>query len=259
MEITDRLIINKKAIGKGTQKMILKKVAIFALSTLIFFGCSTGIRKISAYNPDTTTDVKVLKNYELGGEKTVFIGDNIIEYSHLKLIQKDSINFKAIKNSDTRVKIIEGEIYKVQHKDLDDGSLYIRADGYISGGFYLKISKSGELLDPHPYYKDGLGFHNHAVLNVGQGGVQYFSPMVEKQQEYDSGSFKQEILYAGLSGDTLNMTYKEYKDDIARPAFFQNFTYDIKKSDIIRYKNILIKILEASNSQIRYIVLEDGY
>lgn len=238
--------------------MILKKTIPIVLFAIILCGCTTGFRKIDSYKPAPAIETQILKNYKIGEEKTVFIGENIVECSHLKLIQQDSVKFKAIKSSNTRVKISKGEIYEVKYKDLEDNSLYVCAGNSISGGFHIKINKNGELLDPHPYYKDSLGFHNHAALQIGEKGIKYFSPIKKNQKKYDSGSFKQEIVYAGLSGNTLNVTYKEYKNDIARPAFFQNITYDLKNSNIIRYKNFKIKILKASNSQIKYVVLEDG-
>ena len=242
-----------------SQMNLLKNLILVLLGMIIVCGCSTGFRQIGHYSPDSNIETQILKNYKLGEEKKVYIGDNIIEYSHLKLLHKDSIKFKAIADSNTRVKISKGAIYEVKHRDLEDNGLYICASNHTSGGFHIKINKSGEILDPHPYYKDSFGFHNHAALYVGEAGLKYFSPITEKKEEYAPGSFKQEIVYAGLSGTTLNITYKEYKNDIARPAFFQNITYDLNNSKIIRYKNIKIQIFEASNSQIRYAVLEDGY
>jgi hypothetical protein len=44
---------------------------------------------------------------------------------------------------------------------------------------------------------------------------------------------------------------------MARTAFHQELSYNIHESNIIRYKKIKIKVLEASNESIKYIVLED--
>lgn len=57
---------------------------------------------------------------------------------------------------------------------------------------------------------------------------------------------------------SLNATYKEYSyNDLARPAFFQNLTYQVDAKQI-RFKNFLIQIHDVTNEQITYTVLKDG-
>ena len=53
------------------------------------------------------------------------------------------------------------------------------------------------------------------------------------------------------------MTYREYSpNDRARTDFFQNLTYD-SSSKIIRFKDYKIRIKEATNQSIKFVVLSD--
>ncbi len=54
------------------------------------------------------------------------------------------------------------------------------------------------------------------------------------------------------------MTYREYtRDDVARPAFFQNVVYETNAKQL-RYKDIKIDMLEATNEKVIYSIVEDG-
>jgi hypothetical protein len=70
------------------------------------------------------------------------------------------------------------------------------------------------------------------------------------------GSMRKEIIYNGKTQDTIKMVYREFKDDLARPAFYQDLVYDLSESKIIAFKGTKIEVIEASNSIIRYKVIE---
>ena len=76
-------------------------------------------------------------------------------------------------------------------------------------------------------------------------------------KEYTDDSFMEELIYTGRSGTTVHISYREYKKDFARPAFFQELRYDIAQSNIIVFKQYKIKIIEATNEYIKFIVLTD--
>ncbi|WP_162615868.1 hypothetical protein [Solilutibacter oculi] len=75
----------------------------------------------------------------------------------------------------------------------------------------------------------------------------------------DSGFTNYEIVYTGASSDAITMMYREFTpDNMARPAFTQNLTY-ARNSQYIRFRDVRIKVIEASNEQLRYIVEADGH
>lgn len=70
--------------------------------------------------------------------------------------------------------------------------------------------------------------------------------------------FNFELVYSGATKDALHLLYREYTpDDMARPAFTQNLTYD-RDTPTIRFRELRIQVLEASNERLRYIVEADG-
>jgi hypothetical protein len=68
--------------------------------------------------------------------------------------------------------------------------------------------------------------------------------------------FRREIVYSGVSRGVLSLLYREYTDGLARPAFTQQLTYDLSDGDEIGYKGARFKVLKATNTSIRYVVLK---
>jgi hypothetical protein len=110
----------------------------------------------------------------------------------------------------------------------------------------LVVNKNGE-----PY-----GFAGYAADQA------YVSPWKNKPRNflkradkvYLKGSFKQELIYNGQSKDTIKLLYREFKEDLARPAFSQELTYDLSEGNIIGFRGMKIEVLEATNSNIQFIV-----
>ena len=87
-------------------------------------------------------------------------------------------------------------------------------------------------------------------LLYSKDGWQYFKYATDD-------SFKEELIYTGRAGNTAHESYREYRKEFARPAFYQELRYDLEKSDIIVFRNYKIKVLDANNEYIKFIVLTD--
>ena len=74
-----------------------------------------------------------------------------------------------------------------------------------------------------------------------------------------ASSYKEELIYTGRSGSTIHIAYREYKQDFARPAFFHDLQYDLSQSNLIAYRGYRIKVMDATNEEITFIVLADGH
>lgn len=71
-----------------------------------------------------------------------------------------------------------------------------------------------------------------------------------------SDSFKYELLYQGTTKGSLKLSYREYLNDFARPAFFQDVTYDLDSTPTtITFRTVRLEVLRANNNQIAYRVL----
>lgn len=79
-----------------------------------------------------------------------------------------------------------------------------------------------------------------------------------KNPSRGENSFRAQIIYSGLLGNTVKAVYREFSNNYARPAFSQELQYSLDESKIISYKTVKIEILKATNSSIEFRVLEDG-
>ncbi len=70
------------------------------------------------------------------------------------------------------------------------------------------------------------------------------------------GTFEQTLTYSGKQGMILKIFYREASNNYARPSFTQELTYDITDDPIITFRNTKIKVVEATNNAIKFIVLE---
>lgn len=67
--------------------------------------------------------------------------------------------------------------------------------------------------------------------------------------------FRRELIYTGRSGSTLTLLYREFINDMARPAFSQALQYDIGADSIVGYRGARFRVLAADNAGITYEVL----
>ncbi len=96
------------------------------------------------------------------------------------------------------------------------------------------------------------------VLILGGGrSAPHLKAAYEKEWRPSKEGFRRELLYLGAGGGVLRLTYREFVDDFARPAFTQEATYDLAAAGTTRvtFRGAEIEILEAGNSGIRYRVL----
>jgi len=74
----------------------------------------------------------------------------------------------------------------------------------------------------------------------------------------DPDGFKYELLYQGVErGDVLRISYREYKDSLARPAFQQDLVYtlDSPGPTQISFRGVRMLIRGADNNEVRYRVI----
>ena len=86
-------------------------------------------------------------------------------------------------------------------------------------------------------------------------GAQPDLRMERRTVQPPEGRFRRVLVYTGVSQKTITASYREFLDDMARPAFFQDLRYDSAIGNVIGYKGARFHILEANNTTIRYRVL----
>lgn len=79
----------------------------------------------------------------------------------------------------------------------------------------------------------------------------------KKYTETSSDSFQQILIYSGKVGDKINVGYREFSGNLARPAFSNEVEYDLSESKLIGYKGARIEVIEATNQSIKYKVIQN--
>lgn len=70
-------------------------------------------------------------------------------------------------------------------------------------------------------------------------------------------NFRQTLIYNGRVANRIRIGYREFSGDLARPAFSNEVEYDLNDSMEITYQGARIRIVEANNQRIEYIVLSN--
>lgn len=77
------------------------------------------------------------------------------------------------------------------------------------------------------------------------------------EERYSRDFVRKELIYAGKSGNTVEVNYREFRGGLAAPAFFQSLKYDLGESKIVRFQRFRIEIIHADNQTITYKLLSD--
>lgn len=70
-------------------------------------------------------------------------------------------------------------------------------------------------------------------------------------------AFQQTLIYSGKVGNKINIGYREFSSNMARPAFNNDVEYDLSESKQIGYKGALLEVINADNQKITYKVLRN--
>lgn len=74
----------------------------------------------------------------------------------------------------------------------------------------------------------------------------------------DSSFLRKELIYSGTSGSTIEISYREFRGDLAAPAFYQSAKYDLAASKEISFQNFRFRVDSADNNGMSGVLLSDG-
>lgn len=104
-------------------------------------------------------------------------------------------------------------------------------------------------------------FDRVSILGGGRPSGNLRAPykLAWRQPLVESGASRHELAYLGAAAGVLRFVFREYKNDLTRPASTHEATYDLAPSGptLVTFKGAQIEVLEAGNSGIRYRVLVD--
>jgi len=127
--------------------------------------------------------------------------------------------------------------------------VWIVAGRPFGGGFVIsKLIQHKQINDVRVWMMDPSQGSNRSGKNITFSK----SKVVWEGQPY----FQQELIYNGKSGNNIKFLYRELSDNTMRATFNQDIQYDLNESNVIGFKGSRIKVIEATNRQIKYVVLK---
>lgn len=104
---------------------------------------------------------------------------------------------------------------------------------------------------------DGDGRFDRIALDDMVAALKLKEPVayhIEERQVAAGDNFRQVISYLGISGDTLRLSYREFSNDMARPAFNEELTFPLAKGfpQQIAFKDLRMTILGIDGLGLRY-------
>lgn len=236
--------------------MIIRKLVILFM---VFFlaGCS------SFYYP-SNQQFEYFTKPEIGVPLTASLGEPIVTTENG--YYADGLYVNNPKSSSRAIfwtlQINRG-FYELVHSDDKYKYYYPENKGMIK-----HFTNNKDVLDS-PDAELRIGDNNSfGVVSKVLGGIYFNSKSLRKKLEIEpaenyfvltKNSIQHTMIYTGKSEDILKFSYREFSDNIFRPAFATEITYDLTSSKIIGYKSFRAEVIEASNTEIKYKILQGFY
>jgi hypothetical protein len=261
---------------KGVPEMAYRRVAAL-LHILIFIclvsGCagrwsSINLNKISPSGPG---GYSYERDYTIGPRKTAYIGKPILQVkthrsnNRVKQVVADQAfhitsrkkfsTFTVDVPAKTVIPVAESVSFSSESWEPNHGETYYlaRVKGSDGGAWGLLIGERGAVFPYGLYSYDWDMMFCSSTMKADP--VYKFRVVDEPVLTGSAGTY--ELIFSGKNDTSLNAIYREYTaDEQARPAFYQNLTYEPNARQI-RFKDFVIQIHEVSNEAITYSIVAD--
>jgi hypothetical protein len=214
-------------------------------------------------------DISFDKNYTVGSINEKYVGDDILTIQKVEVSEYNA--YITLTPFDYPMKVAEG--------------VYFNVCGETANGFIVVNQSLTERVNEREARRYALAGVNHSFNNFGLeitpegvilgsvwlGKKPYYRPndigevtpegkLFERKNKVvrKESKYKFKVVYQGISGNIIKLQYEEYVDGLARDAFFKTFEYDLSNGKEIAVKGIIIEIVDANNSTIKYKVVDDS-
>ena len=186
----------------------------------------------------------------LGSINIAQVGDNMVRQGYYT--EYDAIFL----NADVPVTFVYTATrgYYLKKGEDEESEFYLPTNEFESG----QIIKAA-LVDPWQSlqaYKQEQSLCVITIFNVHvcNSDAQYER---RKWQTLRSDSFQQTLIYSGKVGNKINISYREFSNSLARPAYTNNVEYDQNESKIIGYRGARMEVIEATNEIIKFKLIQN--
>lgn len=133
-----------------------------------------------------------------------------------------------------------------------EGEYYQGRSTYSMPGTSISASERSGVFVPDDKSRPAVIYHFIQRYRYGTKPVAYVPKEIVK---ITSESFRRELVYSGISQNTITLVYREFKDGSARPEFTQELKYDLSQDRVIGYQGARFEVLNAGNTAITYKVI----
>lgn len=207
---------------------------LFIITFLSFYFC----RGQEIINPESTLTelpmLNVLSNSEIGS--TLVFRESGFKYNAIKIT-----NGKDVKMGLGSVKIKNDDIF-INKAIKGDYDLYESSYDTKVGIAINRVNNEMKV------YAINSGVYFGKIKNI----IEFDKiSVIIPNKNY----LRQEFLYNGKINNILKFSYREFFNDMARPAFTQDLQYDLSESKIIGFRGLRIEVITATNTNIEYKVI----
>lgn len=220
------------------------KIGIFALlGILVMTGCASPKYNYSA-------NVTLISEPPLNATQVSSVGDVLLRQGKYK--EHDAIYLPIKADISWAYDLLGG--YYLKHGEDESAEYYLPGTGEEAG----KVDKAA-LADPWKSIMAKKGTKTLCIVTVFNAASCGDNVSFEhiKKAMLTQDSFQQTLIYSGKVGSKINIGYREFSSNLARPAFNNNVEYDLSESSIIGYKGAQLEVIEATNQHIKYRVIRN--
>ena len=218
----------------------MKRIILLSLFGLVLSACNT-----MKYN--YVAETKQISYPDLNVVTKTFIGDDMVRQG--TVASRDVISFPQ-----TTVvgRVVDYTIHAGEYPKVGEDQKYLF--------FGLNELNSGVTVGKSTFADIPAGIRTNkkdnelCIVTISGGSLcnSDASFFYQKKNVTYQNSFQQILIYNGKVGNKINIGYKEFNNDFARPAFSNNVEYDLSESKTIRYKGAELEIIKATNQFIEY-------
>ncbi len=219
----------------------MKKITSYLCLSLLIVSCATPI-KYADYKRRIYDDVPL--NTLVKSE----IGDKLItkgEEDYQDALRINEISSFSI--STVQFPYVKGDILPLSGQSYE-WFLYFDREKKQTNYDHIGLAKNKKTNEIKPFISSLAGFATKKIDLLKTSDDTFVNNNC-------NNCFKQEFIFNGKVGNSLKFIYREYINDMARPAFNQDLQYDINESNIVGFKGLRIEVINATNTLIEYKIL----
>ncbi|WP_431287173.1 hypothetical protein [Roseateles chitinivorans] len=232
--------------------------SLFLLGAMLLAACGNPPRMIAPRQESSSTE-RVVALPEIGAKAKAEVGANMFEQYR----ERTTVYTRAVLLDAARAKMDMNQTLNIpagaqtliaRTYDLEnfEAACFSRGSSGLTGSYDVCLVDQDRdgVFDSATFSQRKKFFPLEAPVRFNRETV--------NDRKIELPDFKYVVLYQGISRGTIKVSFREFKNDLARPAFTQDVFYDLNTdgTGVIAFKGARIAVDEATSTNITYRVLK---